>query len=67
MHLLENEPNFFLSFGLIIVSNVAPQVEEKLSELLWHSELYTLCDSNSQLPLPSASPTFPSCLSARQA
>ncbi|RSH77611.1 uncharacterized protein EHS24_003171 [Apiotrichum porosum] len=35
--LLASEPNFFLSFTLIIASNVPPKLEEDLAELLWHT------------------------------
>lgn len=35
--LLEQDPSFFLSFTLIITTNVPPPLEDKIADLLWQS------------------------------
>lgn len=38
VELLDKDPNFFLSFTLIITSNIDPSVEDRIAQLLWQSE-----------------------------
>lgn len=52
--LLESDPAFYLSHNLIITSNIPPQLEERIADLLWQSESYLGRTDASLLDAPKA-------------
>lgn len=40
--IIKADPQFFLSFTLIILSNVEPSLENQISEILWEGTMFDI-------------------------